>query len=481
MKLVVFDLDSTLIDGESLDEFGKLMKKKTEISKITNKAMVGEISFEEALVKRTKLLKGLEMQKIHEAVSKIPLMKGAGETVSALKKRGIKVAVVSGGFDVVADRVKEELGLDYAVANEFVAKDGKVTGEVVGPMLEEGAKGKILDELAKKAGIPLNECVAVGDGANDVSMLERAGLAIAFNSKPVLDDKADVVIKKKDLREVLPPILNQDLEKLREEKKEIDADINRLQKEVTADRKTLGETSAKRRELINSIKTKNAEANKYKAQRDALNEKVKNYKRERDGLNAKVKELVSKYKGLSGGMPRKDFKRLQSLRDSLEWKLQTSVLKIKKEDELVSKIEKLNSELNEFKDLISLSSNIDDLRNSSKKIHNAIIDASKESQVYHEKFLESVKNIKQLESQIDALNSERLVLSQEIDKSKAEINSLVQRARDIADELSIIDRGSALKGEKELKEEAKDIYERFKRGEKLGLGDIYLLRRFDLV
>lgn len=481
MKLVVFDLDSTLIDGESIDKFGKLVKKEKEISKITRMAMEGKMSFEEALIKRAKLLRGLEFEKIREAANRIPLMRGARETVAALKKRGIKVAVVSGGFDVVANRVKEELGLDYSSANKFVVENGNITGEVVGPMITEGSKGKVLEELAKKAGVRLDECVAVGDGANDASMLEKAGLGIAFNSKPILEDKADVVIRKKDLREVLHHILGRDIEEIRKEREEVNAEINKLRKDVTAKKRSLSESSAKRRELINSIKIKNAEANRYKARRDALNEKVKNYKKERDDLNAKVKKLVSEYKKLSKGAPKKDFKKLQALRDSLEWKLQTSVIEIKKEDELVSKIEKLNLELEEYKDLISLSSSIDELRTASKKVHNAIIEASKESQVYHEKFLESVKIIRQLESQIDTLNSERKVLSEEIDRGKARITELTQRAKELEHELKTIDTGSALRSEKELKEEAKEIYERFKRGEKLGLGDIYLLRRFDLV
>jgi uncharacterized coiled-coil DUF342 family protein len=275
--------------------------------------------------------------------------------------------------------------------------------------------------------------------------------------------------------------LGRDIEEIRKEREEVNAEINKLRKDVTAKKRSLSESSAKRRELINSIKIKNAEANRYKARRDALNEKVKNYKKERDDLNAKVKKLVSEYKKLSKGAPKKDFKKLQALRDSLEWKLQTSVIEIKKEDELVSKIEKLNLELEEYKDLISLSSSIDELRTASKKVHNAIIEASKESQVYHEKFLESVKIIRQLESQIDTLNSERKVLSEEIDRGKARITELTQRAKELEHELKTIDTGSALRSEKELKEEAKEIYERFKRGEKLGLGDIYLLRRFDLV
>ncbi len=481
MKLVVFDLDSTLVDGESLDEFGKLLNKENEISKITKKAMVGEISFEEALISRAKLLEGLELEKVRQAAHKIPLMRGAAETVAELRKHGIKVAVVSGGFDVVANRVKDELGLDYAVANEFVVKDGKLTGEVTGPMMEEGAKGKIFEELAKKAGVPQDECVAVGDGANDISMLEIAGLAIAFNSKPILNAKADVIIKKKDLREILPHVFKQEVGKLQDAQEEAHAKLAEIKREIAAKKRSLAELSIRRVDLINSIKIENSNANKAKAQRDALNEKVKNHKKERDALNEKIRELTSEYKRLHEGVPKKDFKKLQALRDSLEWKLQTSVLEIKKEDELVSKIEKLNSELNSYKDLISLSSKIDELRKTSTKVHDVIIQASEASQVHHEKFLESVKNIKQLESQIDSSNSERTTLSQEIEKLNEEFNTLVKRAKEIERNLKVVDASSSYRSDRALREEAKEKYEKFKKGEKLGLGDIYLLRRFDLV
>ncbi|MEE8168146.1 MAG: phosphoserine phosphatase SerB [Candidatus Hydrothermarchaeales archaeon] len=481
MKLVVFDLDSTLIDGESLDKFGKLVKKGKKISEITKKAMVGEISFEEALKKRANLLKGLEIEKIHKAAKDIPLMKGAHEAVSALKERGIKTAVISGGFSIVAERVKGELGLDYAVANEFVVNDGKITGEVSGPLTEEGSKGQVFEEIAAEAGVTLEDCVAIGDGANDVSMLQKAGLAIAFNSKPVLDKVADVVIKKNDLREILPHVLRHNAKDMVQELKEVEQEIARLKEALSAKKLSLTELSRKRKELIDSIKFKNADANKLKKQRDELNARVQVHKKERETANAKIKDLISEYKKLQEGVPKTDFKNAQRLKNSLEWKLQTSVMEIKKEDELVEKIEKLNSELGDYKGLIELSDRIDEHRKTSTKVHDAIITLSTESQTYHEKFLEAVRSIKELERQIDHVNLEMDAVGGELDELGGKLNARIKRSKVLEMDLKLVESKAHGKSDRELREHARLIYERFQKGEKLSLGDIYLLRRFNLV
>ena len=202
-KLILFDLDSTLIDCETIDEIAKLAGVGDEVEKITRDAMNGKLNFEESLRKRVSLLKGLPMEKIMDLVSDLKLTKGAEETIKELKKRGYITGVVSGGFTVATDRIKDILGLDYAYSNELITKDGKLTGEVIGPIMSAHAKGELLEEIAKKEGIDLKDTVVVGDGANDISMFKKAGFKIAFCAKDILKKNADICVEKKDLREIL--------------------------------------------------------------------------------------------------------------------------------------------------------------------------------------------------------------------------------------------------------------------------------------
>ena len=202
IKLIAFDLDNVLIDGEAIDEIGKLMGVETKISEITKKAMEGDLDFETSLKERVALLKGASVEDIKKVVSKIPLMKGAEETIAELKKRGYKIATITGSFEIIANRMKDDLGLDYAFSNVLHEEDGKLTGDVSGPLVT-GSKAEVLKEIMEMEKIKAEESAAVGDGANDVSMLEEAGLGIAFNAKPVLKEKADVVVEKRDLKELL--------------------------------------------------------------------------------------------------------------------------------------------------------------------------------------------------------------------------------------------------------------------------------------
>ncbi len=202
IKLIAFDLDNVLIDGEAIDEIGKLMGVEEEISEITKKAMEGDLDFETSLKERVALLKGASVENINEVVSKIPLMKGAEETIAELKKRGYKIATITGSFEIIANRMKNNFGLDYAFSNVLHEEEGKLTGEVSGPLVK-GSKADVLKEIMEMEKIKAEESAAVGDGANDVSMLEEAGLGIAFNAKPVLKEKADVVVEKRDLKELL--------------------------------------------------------------------------------------------------------------------------------------------------------------------------------------------------------------------------------------------------------------------------------------
>jgi phosphoserine phosphatase len=161
------------------------------------------MDFEEALRARVKLLKGLKVAEVNKVALDIPLMKGAKELIRELKKE-YKIAMVSGGFTIVARRVAQELEIDCLIANELIIKDGVLTGEVVGPLVRQNSKKEALEAIAKREGIRPEDCIVIGDGANDISMFEAAGFSIAFNASPVLYDIADIIIMKKDLTLILP-------------------------------------------------------------------------------------------------------------------------------------------------------------------------------------------------------------------------------------------------------------------------------------
>jgi len=201
--LIVFDMDGTLIDGETIDELAKAANVGDLVVALTKRAMRGEMDFEEALRERVKLLKGLKVAEVNKVALDIPLMKGAKELIRELKKEH-KIAMVSGGFTIVARRVAQELEIDCLIANELIIKDGVLTGEVVGPLVRQNSKKEALEAIAKREGIRPEDCIVIGDGANDISMFEAAGFSIAFNASPVLYDIADIIIMKKDLTLILP-------------------------------------------------------------------------------------------------------------------------------------------------------------------------------------------------------------------------------------------------------------------------------------
>ena len=208
IKLVVFDLDNVIIDGEAIDEIGKLANVEEDIAEITEKAMQGEIDFETSIKDRVQLLEGTSIEDIEKVADDLPLMPGAEETITCLKDKDVDVAIISGSFDVVAEKIKDKLGVDAVYTNSFTVEDGKLTGEVTGPLVS-GNKLDVLNDHVEEAGITLDEVVAVGDGANDISMIESAGCGIAFNAKDSVKEIADIVVDEKDLTKVLDEILNQ--------------------------------------------------------------------------------------------------------------------------------------------------------------------------------------------------------------------------------------------------------------------------------
>jgi phosphoserine phosphatase len=207
MKLCVFDFDSTLMDGETIDEIAAACDQKVAVSAITEAAMRGELDFFESLTQRAALLKGAAYDRVKAICENLPLMPGAFESVSALKKAGFKVIIFSGGFHLATAPACAKLGADATFANTLHHKDGLLSGQVGGEMMFDDSKGQMLCRLQGLLGVTRSETVVVGDGANDRSMFAHADTRIAFCAKPVLKKEASVVVEKKDLTEILPHII----------------------------------------------------------------------------------------------------------------------------------------------------------------------------------------------------------------------------------------------------------------------------------
>lgn len=194
-RLVVFDMDSTLIEAEVIDELAKEAGVGDQVSEITEAAMRGEIDFNESFRRRMALLKGLDVSVLDSIAERLPMTEGAEELVSNLKALGFKTAILSGGFNYFASRLQQKLGFDYVYANELdIDAEGKVTGEVKGTVVNGERKAELLREIAEREGIRLEQTIAVGDGANDLPMLSIAGLGIAFRAKPLVRQSAKQAI-----------------------------------------------------------------------------------------------------------------------------------------------------------------------------------------------------------------------------------------------------------------------------------------------
>ncbi|WP_294924697.1 phosphoserine phosphatase SerB [Sulfuricurvum sp.] len=206
IKLAVFDFDSTLMDGETIDFFAQALGIGEQVSAITERAMNGELDFFESLQQRVGLLKGLEFSKVEEICHNLPYMQGAAETIAELKKRGVKVVCFSGGFRTATGYAKNILGYDADFSNILHSKEGKLTGLVGGEMMFNTSKGDMLQRLQALLGITKEETMVVGDGANDLSMFAHAGRRVAFCAKEVLKKEANVIVDTKDLTQIIEKV-----------------------------------------------------------------------------------------------------------------------------------------------------------------------------------------------------------------------------------------------------------------------------------
>ena len=203
LKLAVFDFDSTLMDGETIDFFADELGIGEEVARITEEAMSGRLDFFESLQQRVRLLKGLDFEVVEKISHNLPYMPGAKETISELKKQGMKVVCFSGGFRTATSYAKDILGYDADFSNALHVKNGKLTGLVGGDMMFNFSKGDMLVRLQDILGVSEEETLVCGDGANDLSMFAHAGTRVAFCAREILEREANIIIKEKDLSLIL--------------------------------------------------------------------------------------------------------------------------------------------------------------------------------------------------------------------------------------------------------------------------------------
>jgi len=206
-RLVQLDVDSTFIQQEAIELLAAKAGALDEVARITEAAMRGELDFAQSLIARVGLLEGLSADSIEQVREEIRLTDGAAELVELLHEKGHYVSLVSGGFTNILQPIVNDLKIDFYKANTLEIIDGKLTGKVVGAIIDRPAKAEALKEFAKKCSVDLANTVAIGDGANDLDMMQIAGISIAFNAKPIVETAADYSIKEPSLRSV-PELIN---------------------------------------------------------------------------------------------------------------------------------------------------------------------------------------------------------------------------------------------------------------------------------
>nr|WP_295162894.1 phosphoserine phosphatase SerB [uncultured Methanobrevibacter sp.] len=436
------------MDGEAIDEIGKLANVEDDIAAITEKAMQGEIDFETSIKDRVQLLEGTSIEDIEKVADDLPLMNGACKTIECLKEKDVDVAIISGSFDVVADKVKDKLGVETVYTNSFTVEDGKLTGEVTGPLVS-GSKLDVLKDHVEEAGITLDEVVAVGDGANDISMIESAGCGIAFNAKDSVKEIADVVVDGKDLCKVLDEILNQltteedeavddeeteEAVEASEEVEEAAEDAVEEAEETTEETEEASEEAAEdkkedKKELPKSEfvladtmegvrkqkDEKEAEISKVADEREEFNKIAKEQRKIRDELNASLKENLNKaiefrnqrneinkevetakkarneannkIKTLEWSSGKRDKIKIENEIKKIDKIIETRVLDIKKENQLVKNANDLRKQLMEIHEDESVKTEAQELKKVSEEEHEKVIELSEKAQEAHEEML----------------------------------------------------------------------------------------------
>ncbi len=204
--VIFFDMDSTVIDAEGIIELARAKGVGDYVAGVTARAMNGELDFEHALQERVGLLRGLPLRNALEVAGSIRPMPGAEKLMKELKSLGFRTVLISGGFTIIARRVATLLGMDLFYANELIVDDGVLTGDVRGPLTRQNSKKEVLEEICNRLNISPRDCIAVGDGSNDLCWVGVVGTFIAFNAKPVVQKAADVVVDGKNMESLIPVI-----------------------------------------------------------------------------------------------------------------------------------------------------------------------------------------------------------------------------------------------------------------------------------
>ena len=576
IKLVVFDLDNVIIDGEAIDEIGKLANVEEEIAEITEKAMQGEIDFETSIKERVQLLEGTSIEEIEELADELPLMDGASETISCLKEKDVDVVIISGSFDVVAEKVKEKLGVDKVYTNSFTVEDGKLTGEVTGPLVS-GSKLDVLKDHVENAGISLDDVVAVGDGANDISMIESAGCGIAFNAKDSVKEIADIVVDEKDLTKVLDEILNQittddtendavenedapaeeveteaaedapteevedaeaeaeaedaedapaeeveteaaeeveevedaeepqdeektdakkskndlpksefvladTMEGVRKQKDEKEAEIAQIAEEREEFNKVAKEQRKIRDELNASLKENLNKAIEFRNQRNEINKEVEEAKKARNDANNQIKSLE-----WSSG--KRDKVKIENEIKKIDKIIETRVLDIKKENQLVKNANDLRKQLMEIQEDESVKEEAQELRKLSEEEHEKVITLSEQAQAAHEEMLTYFRKTDDIRTAADEAHKNFIEARNNASAKHEEFKSVLSDIHVINKKLgsgkprkrrSDKKPSSGSNKNREEKERAEEIFEKFKQGGKLSTEELLLLQKYNI-
>ena len=533
IKLVVFDLDNVIIDGEAIDEIGKLANVEDEIAEITEKAMQGEIDFETSIKDRVKLLEGTSIEEIEKVADELPLMPGAEETINALKEKDLDVAIISGSFDVVAEKVKDKLGVDAVYTNSFSVEDGKLTGEVTGPLVS-GSKLDVLKDHVEKAEITLDDVVAVGDGANDISMIESAGCGIAFNAKDSVKEIADIVVEEKDLTKVLDEIVNQlttddaetetveeeaqeaeeevveeaaeeeaqeekpkkadkglpksdfvladTMEGVRKQKDEKEAEISKVAEEREEYNKIAKEQRKIRDELNASLKENLNKAIEYRNERNEINKAVEAAKKARNEANNKIKNLE-----WSSG--KRDKIKIENEIKKIDKIIETRVLDIKKENQLVKNANDLRKQLMDIHEDESVKSEAQELKKLSEEEHEKVIELSEKAQTAHEEMLKYFRKTDDIRTAADEAHKKFIEARKNASAKHEEFKAILSDIHVINKKLGSnkprrrkSENKSSSGGNKnrEEKERAEEIFEKFKQGGKVSTEEILLLQKYNI-